>query len=68
METLQLSIDGMTCNHCIAAVRNALATVPGVDVQDVHIGGAKVRYDPQQARPDAIIDAVGDEGYQAAPA
>lgn len=38
MDTVQRSIAGMTCGHCAASVRQALADVPGVQVQDVRIG------------------------------
>ena len=30
-----LSITGMTCGHCVAAVKKALAAVPGVEAVEV---------------------------------
>jgi len=30
-DTIQLSIKGMTCMHCVAAVEKALTAVDGVD-------------------------------------
>ena len=63
METTALAITGMTCGHCVAGVRRALAAVPGVQVQDVRIGAATVTTDGVPAA--ALVAAVEDAGYQA---
>ena len=65
MERLDLAVEGMSCGHCVNAVTGALRQVPGVQVQEVAIGSAKVSYDPARATPEQIIDAVNDEGYTA---
>ncbi|HJU91116.1 MAG TPA: cation transporter [Gemmatimonadaceae bacterium] len=65
MASLTLQIDGMSCGHCVAAVKGALARVDGVDVEHVEIGSARVTYDPTRATPEGITDAVNDEGYAA---
>ena len=65
MERLDLAVEGMSCGHCVNAVTGALRQVPGVQVQEVTIGSAKVSYDPARATPEQIIDAVNDEGYTA---
>ena len=62
---LALDIEGMTCDHCVRAVRNALDGMDGVRVEEVHLGAATVVYDPDRATPDAIVDVVNDEGYSA---
>ncbi|MDH3969085.1 MAG: cation transporter, partial [Rhodospirillales bacterium] len=28
---IRLKVEGMTCQHCVKAVREALSSVPGVD-------------------------------------
>ena len=66
MERLRLDITGMSCDHCVRAVREALARVDGTEVESVEIGSATVRYDPARTSPDAIASAVSDEGYEAA--
>jgi copper chaperone len=66
MEAVELSIDGMSCGHCVEAVRGALARLPGVRVERVAIGSAAVAYDPAVTTLDEILDAVNDEGYSAA--
>ena len=65
MERLQLDIGGMSCQHCVTAVTKALRDLPGVAVDRVEIGSAVVQYDPAQASPQEIADAVNDEGYEA---
>jgi copper chaperone CopZ len=65
MNELRLDIEGMSCDHCLASVRKALASVPGVSVSDVRLGQATVLVDPAQADVGALIDAVQDAGYEA---
>ena len=64
METVTLSISGMTCGHCVTSVREALAAVPGVQVQNVRVGSAEVRLDASQTG--TVLAAVQDAGYEAA--
>lgn len=65
MERLNLEIKGMSCGHCVTSVRQALDGLSGVQVEDVRVGAARVAYDPARARPEAIVGAVNDEGYEA---
>ena len=68
METLGISIDGMSCGHCVSAVKAALSKVAGVTVDEVKIGSATMSYDPARTSPAAIAQAIEDAGYQAGPA
>lgn len=65
METLELQIEGMSCEHCVRAVKSRLTATPGVAVDEVTIGSARLRYDPKQTSVDQIEDAIADEGYTA---
>ena len=49
METYELSIDGISCGHCVARVTRALAGVRGVKVEQVSVGSARISIDPQVA-------------------
>ena len=64
MERVTLSIDGMTCGHCVRSVDQALKALDGVDVEQVAIGKATINYDPAAVSVDRLKDAVEDEGYQ----
>jgi copper chaperone len=64
-DTIQLTVNGMTCMHCVAAVEKALAAVEGVDeVIQVTLepGGAAVR---GHASTQALIAAIKEAGYEA---
>ncbi len=63
METATISISGMSCGHCVSAVRKALAAVRGVVVEDVTIGSAKVSIDTAHGSLAAAESAIGDAGF-----
>lgn len=65
MERLHLDIGGMSCQHCVNAVTEALSKVPGVTVEKVEVGHAVVAYEPSDTAEQSILDAVNDEGYEA---
>ena len=67
MSTLDLEIEGMSCNHCVASVTQALQELPGVDVKNVSIGAAQVSYEADKVSPEDIVLAVEDAGYTAQP-
>lgn len=60
-ETLQ--IEGMSCGHCVKAVRRALEDLEGVEVRTVEIGAAQIRYDPGEVDGSRIVEAIEDAGY-----
>jgi len=63
MTTLQ--IQGMTCMHCVKAVTQALAAVPGVsEVIEVSLEQAQAIV-AGTAAAQALVDAVKGAGYQA---
>lgn len=63
MTTQTLEIGGMTCGHCLRAVKDALSEMPGVTLDEVRIGKATVTFDETQVTSEAIADAVRDAGY-----
>jgi copper chaperone len=65
MEQVKLTIEGMSCDHCVRAVRGRLERTPGVKVDDVQIGSAVIEYDPARINVDDLEEAIADEGYTA---
>lgn len=63
MKTETLHIDGMTCNHCVMSVRRELARIDHLDVEDVRIGSAVVRFEEGQIDAAALDDAVSKAGF-----
>jgi copper chaperone CopZ len=49
----------------VAAVSDALRELPGVTVDEVRIGSAALRYEPDRVSLDDIVLAVEDAGYSA---
>ncbi len=66
-ETITIPVSGMTCAACQAHVRNALLDTPGVVEASVNLmtRDAKVEFDPALANPQALVDAILAEGYEA---
>ena len=64
MQTLKLTITGMSCGHCVARVTKTLSAVDGLEVGAVRIGAAELRYDPERRSVDDILEAVRDAGYE----
>ena len=63
--TVKLSVEGMSCDHCVRAVTDALLKVPGVEqVVDVsrERGEAIVDGGPDVG---ALVAAIEAEGYRA---
>ena len=65
MNRIELEIEGMSCEHCVAAVTEALGELPGVSVDEVRVGAARVQYDPGRVSPEQIALAIEDAGYAA---
>lgn len=65
MKQLHLTIEGMTCQHCVRAVDGRLRVTPGVEVESVTVGSADLRYDPARTNVEQIAEAIADEGYTA---
>jgi len=64
MERVTISIDGMSCSHCVRSVDQALKALEGVTVEQVAVGSATVSFDPAVVTAEKIAEAVEDEGYQ----
>jgi copper chaperone len=64
MQSLHLSITGMSCGHCVARVSKTLSALEGLEVEQVRIGSADLRFDPERQSVDEILDAVRDVGYE----
>ena len=64
MQTVRLAITGMSCGHCVARVSKTLSALDGLEVEDVRIGSADLRFDPERRSVEEILEAVRDAGYE----
>ena len=64
MQTVRLAITGMSCGHCVARVSKTLSALEGLEVEDVRIGSADLRFDPDRRSVEEILEAVREAGYE----
>ncbi|HET9211310.1 MAG TPA: heavy metal translocating P-type ATPase [Thermoanaerobaculia bacterium] len=64
---VDIPVQGMTCAACQASVQKALQRQPGVLDASVNLmmKNAAVTYDPAVTRPEALVEAIRDTGYEA---
>jgi copper chaperone len=66
METTVLSVEGMSCQHCVKAVTQAVGRLPGAGkvTVDLKAKTVTVTYDPGKTPLSDIKLAIEDEGYE----
>jgi Cu+-exporting ATPase len=65
MPEFTLRIDNMHCGGCVRRVSQALASIEGVAVSDVHVGAARLASNLDPAPVDLAIAALATAGYPA---
>jgi copper chaperone len=64
MTHLELSLQGMSCGHCVKAVQSALASVSGIAKAEVAVGSASLSFDEAVVSREDIVKAIQEEGFQ----
>lgn len=62
MAEVTLHIEGMSCGHCLNAVRRALADIEGTTIRTVQIGRAEV---DAEVPAEVLVSAIEAAGYRA---
>ncbi|MDR1575948.1 MAG: copper ion binding protein [Treponema sp.] len=67
MEKKTLKVEGMSCEHCVKAVNNAVSALPGLADVSVDLKGGTVsfNYDPAKTPLETVQAAIVDAGYEA---
>jgi copper ion binding protein len=63
-ETREYTVAGMTCSHCVNAVREAVGELEGVRAVEVDLRSAHLRIAGSALQDDAVRGAVADAGYR----
>ncbi|MFP3887949.1 copper chaperone CopZ [Priestia filamentosa] len=65
MEKVTLSVQGMSCGHCVKAIEGSVGQLNGVQHVEVNLNEAKVtvEFDSSQVSLDSIKEAIDDQGY-----
>ena len=68
LQTIQLSVQGMTCGNCARSVERKLSSTPGVTKATVNLDAhqATVDYDADLVKPETLANAVRQLGYDVA--
>ena len=66
MEKTKLKIGGMSCQHCVKTVKDALTALEGVQSAKVNLrkGEAVVRFDELSVNPVNLRDAITQAGFE----
>jgi copper chaperone len=64
MKTQEFKIEGMSCGHCVMAVRKELTRLENVKVNDVQIGSATVEFDENKTTEAVINSAIEEAGFK----
>jgi copper chaperone CopZ len=58
-----ISIEGMTCGHCVTRVEKALKAIPGTDGVKVNLKKNQAEVKVLSASNEAVKAAVAEAGY-----
>lgn len=65
MATATYEVTGMTCEHCVNAVKGELSQLPGVDQVDIELEGGKVTVTSGAPVDDGQVRAAVEKaGYE----
>jgi len=64
-EIQNLNVQGMSCQHCVHAVKSSVSALAGVDSVEVSLEKklVTVGFDPSQTTLQSITAAIEGEGY-----
>ena len=63
MEKVTLNVEGMSCNHCVNSVENAVKVVGAAASVNLSAKTVAVEYDQAKVSLAAIKQAIEDQGY-----
>ena len=64
MAEVDLTIEGMSCQHCVMRVKKSMDQLPGVSKADVDVGTASITYDESRIKNEDLERAVETAGYK----
>ena len=64
MNTRTLKIQGMSCGHCVKALKKELEKIEGLTVHSVEIGSAEVSWNGKEIDDTVLAAAVNEAGFR----
>ena len=62
---LVVSVGGMTCNHCVNSVTNAILEVTNVEDVNVNLGSGETKINGNNINIDEVVESITSSGYSA---
>ncbi len=59
-----LKVEGMSCGHCVRALQDELTKLGGLQIENISVGEAKVRFDPAKITREMLANAVTEAGFE----
>jgi len=61
-----INVDGITCEHCVDTIKEAVEILDGVLRVDVDIAQKQVvvEFDEKMAKPEDLIDKIEEVGFK----
>jgi len=64
MKTSTLNVEGMSCNHCVMAIKKTVGAIQGVESVDVNLeGGTVVAQHGDGVNMEQLKEAIQGAGY-----
>jgi copper ion binding protein len=64
-QTIEFNVTGMTCDHCVHAVTNAVKEIDGINDVKVSLDEKLARVSGDLIDVQKVIAAIEEEGYEA---
>lgn len=64
MTKKEIRIEGMTCDHCVMAVRKELSKITELNTINVKIGSVYLEFDESKVKMSHINAAIEEAGYK----
>lgn len=65
-ESKVLNVEGMSCMHCVSAVKQSVSSLPGITRVEPDLDGKKVvvEFDDDKVKLEDIKEKIEDAGYE----
>ncbi len=64
MSDTNYTVTGITCGHCVGAIKEEISAIPGVTGVDLELAGALTVHSEAPVDFDRIVEAVYEAGDQ----
>ncbi len=65
VKTMTLAVEGMSCNHCVSAIKDKLSAMPGVHNVDISLEKGEVVVTAAEVSPQFLVREIDALGYTA---